>query len=96
MSCSLEIKTLKGDFVLLEHTSVDLTVGELYEKISEFEATQDGKWKCMLIVRSSPKTLKPIADAEKKISEYGVIAGVKYRVEVILHMGACHSTCKRN
>jgi len=96
MSCSLEIKTLNGDFVLLEDTSVDLTVGELYEKISKFETTQDGKWKCMLIVNKSPKTLKPIADAEKRISEYGVIEGVKYRVEVILDMGACHTTCKRN
>jgi hypothetical protein len=96
MSCILEVKTLlKGQFVVLEETSLNATVGDLYKRVSGVEDTPDGKWKLMLIVKS-PRTLKPIRDQEKQLKEYGAEDGSKYRVEVILDMGACHTTCKRN
>lgn len=93
--CSLEIKTLKGKFQILEGIRLDSTVGELYAKVGEIEDTPDGKWKIMLIAKS-PRTLKPIQDEAKELKEYGVVEGKQYRVEVILDMGACHTSCKRN
>ena len=94
--CHLEIKTLKGEKIVLENINpATTTVGDLYEKVSEIESAPDGKWKLMLIVKS-PRTLKPITDQAKLLQEYGPQDGQTYRVEVILDMGACHTTCKRN
>ena len=92
----MEVKTLKGNFVLLEAAGLDCTVVDLYEKVSAIEATPpDGKWKLLLIVKSS-RTLKPISDQDRMLSDYGAVDHEKYRVEVILDMGACHTTGKRN
>ena len=93
--CSLEVKTLKGKFKILEGIRLDSTVGDLYTRVGEIEDTPDGKWKIMLIA-TSPRTLKPIQDEAKQLKDYGVIEGKQYRVEVILDMGACHTSCKRN
>jgi hypothetical protein len=95
MSCTLEVKTLKGVMVLLESVSLDYTVNDLYESVAAVEDTPDGKWKLMIIVKS-PRTLKPITHKGKTVLEYGAAEGQKCRVEVILDMGACHTTCKRN
>lgn len=95
MACTLEIKTLKGKKELLEDISLDSTVGDLYTAVTKIEDTPDGKWKLMLIAKS-PRTLKPIQDEAKQLKEYGVVEGRQYRVEVILDMGACHSSCRRN
>jgi hypothetical protein len=92
-SCNLEVKMLKGQKVILEDISLNETVAELYDRVAEFENTPDGKWKMMLITKSV-RTLRK-SDSEKKLSDYGAEAGQQYRVEVILDMGACHTTCKR-
>ena len=43
------------------------------------------------------RTLKPSTDMDKIMNEYcGVKEGQAYRLEVILDMGACHTTCKRS
>ena len=95
MSCNLEIKTLKGELVVLENIPIaSTTVRELYHQVAKHESTPDGKWKLMLVVKSA-RTLKPSSDMDKQLSEYGVEEGKQYRVEVILDMGACHTTCKR-
>lgn len=94
-SCTLEIKTLKGEFCIVEDVDLETTVEDLYNKVGEVETTPDGKWKIMIIVKS-PRTLKPIQDKEKKLIDYGASDGGRYRVEVILDMGACHTSCKRN
>lgn len=94
-ACTLEVKTLKGKKVMLLDVPIQTTVGELYEKVAEVEDTQEGKWKIMLIARS-PRTLKPITDQHRKLHEYGTEPGHQYRVEIILDMGACHSSCARN
>ena len=93
MACTLEIKTLKGKKELLEDVSLDSTVGDLYTAVTKIEDTR--RWKLMLIAKS-PRTLKPIQDEAKQLKEYGVVDGRQYRVEVILDMGACHSSCRRN
>jgi hypothetical protein len=86
---------LKGEKILIENVSLEFTVQDLYNKVAEVEDTPDGKWKLMLIAKS-PRTLKPIQDQEKQLIDYGAVDGQQYRVEVILDMGACHTTCKRN
>lgn len=86
---------LKGEKILIPNVSLECTVQDLYDKVAETEDTPDGKWKLMLIVKS-PRTLKPIQDKEKRLIDYGAADSQQYRVEVILDMGACHTTCKRN
>jgi hypothetical protein len=86
---------LKGEKILIENVSLEFTVKDLYNKVAEVEDTPDGKWKLMLIAKS-PRTLKPIQDQEKQLLDFGAVDGQQYRVEVILDMGACHTTCKRN
>lgn len=93
MSCDLEVKTLKGKKVVLNNVNLDETVSNLYDRVGEIEDTPDGKWKMMLIAKSV-RTLR-FSDSDKQLREYGAVAGEKYRVEVILDMGACHTTCKR-
>lgn len=95
MSCALEIKTLKGEFSVVENISIETTVEDLYNQVAKVETTPDGKWKLMIIVRS-PRTLKPIQDKDKQLKEYGAEDGSCYRVEVILDMGACHTSCRRS
>ena len=92
--CHYEVKTLKGEIVLLQDMSLDATVHDLYREVAKVESTPDGKWKLMLMVQS-PRTLKPSSDMERQLSEYGVKQGQTSRVEVILDMGACHTSCKR-
>lgn len=92
--CDYEIKTLKGKMIMLENIPLDATVRDLYQQVAAVETTPDGKWKLMLIAKS-PRTLKPSSDMNKQLQEYGVQEGQQYRVEVILDMGACHTTCKR-
>ena len=91
MSCSFEVKTLKGKSETLSNVPLDTTVREFYQMVTPLEPTPDGKWKLMLGTR----TLKPSTDMDKLLKDYGVEDGGQYRIEVILDMGACHTTCKR-
>jgi hypothetical protein len=93
-SCNLEIKTLKGEKVVLEGVDLEDSVETLYHKVQQIETAPDGKWKLMIVVKSSARTLK-WSDKEKPLREYGVEANQQYRVEVILDMGACHTICRR-
>mmetsp|Transcript_21834 Transcript_21834/g.24905 ORF Transcript_21834/g.24905 Transcript_21834/m.24905 type:complete len:96 (-) Transcript_21834:75-362(-) len=92
--CTLEIKRLNGEFNILENISLQLTVGELYDRVEQ-DIIPDGKWKMMLIIKS-PRTLKPIQDKDKTLLDYGAVDDQRYRVEVILDMGACHTSGRRN
>ena len=91
-TCSLEVKTLKGEKIILEDISIELTVQDLYGRVAALETTPKGKWKLMVITTSG-RTLKP-SDGDKLLKEYGVKTEQQYRVEVILDMGACHTICK--
>ena len=93
MSCDLEVKTLKGQIVMLANVNLNETVSELYNRVGEIEDTPDGKWKMMLITKSI-RSLR-VSDSDKQLRAYGALAGEKYRVEVVLDMGACHTTRKR-
>lgn len=57
-SCNLEINTLKGEKVVLETVELDETVEKLYHRVQQIETTPDGKWKLMIAVKSSARTLK--------------------------------------
>lgn len=57
-TCQLEVKTLKGQIVLLEDISIaTTTVEEVYRRVHEIETTPDGKWKLMIVAKSL-RTLK--------------------------------------
>ena len=91
--CILEVKTLRSQTHVLVDVDLDETVSQLYERVSFFETTPIGKWKLML-VSPSIRTLRP-SDEHKRLRDYGAEADQKNRLEVILDMGACHTTCKR-
>lgn len=91
--CILEVKTLRSEKHLLVDVNLDETVSELYDRVSLLETTQTGKWK-MMLVTPSIRTLRP-SDGHKLLRDYGAEADQTYRLEVILDMGACHTTCKR-
>jgi hypothetical protein len=94
MSCNYQVKTLKGQLETLSDIPLNITVRELYQLVEPLESTPNGKWKLMLL--PSVRTLKPSTDLDKEMKEhYGVQEGYEYRLEVILDMGACHTTCKR-
>lgn len=94
MSCTLELKTLKGAKHILQNIDLETTtIEDLYGIVREFETTPDGKWKLMLIAKSV-RTLR-WGDKERTLDGYGTEAGRQYRLEVILDMGACHTTRKR-
>lgn len=93
-SCQLEVKTLKGDTAILDAVDLDETVEAIYDRVRPLETTPDGKWKLMLIVGGAIRTLR-WTDRTKQLSEYGAKENQKYRLEVILDMGACHTTRKR-
>ena len=78
--------------------NVYITVRQLYELVVPLESTPDGKWKLMLLPPGKgPRTLRPSTDLDKQMgADYGVQPEQEYRLEVILDMGACHTTCKRN
>ena len=81
-TCSLQVKLLNSDMVLLENVSLDETVDQLYARIALIEtATQ--QWK-LLIITSSPRTMKLTNDCQKALRDYGVEADRQYRLEVIL------------
>jgi hypothetical protein len=84
---------MKGNKIMVENVSLDSTVQELYDRVDEIEDTPSGKWKLM-VVAGSARTLKP-SDGDKLLKEYGLKADQTYRLEVILDMGACHTTCRR-
>ena len=56
-SCNLEVKTLKGQIVLLSDVPIESTIQSIYERVHEIETTPDGKWKLMIIT-TSLRTLK--------------------------------------
>ena len=96
MSCNYQVKTLKGHIETLTDVSLDITVREIYQLVTPFESTPEGKWKLMLTTPCI-RTLKPSTDMDKIMKEYcRVKEGQVYRLEVILDMGACHTTCKRS
>ena len=91
---NLEVKTLKGQIVLLSDVPIESTIQSIYERVHEIETTPDGKWKLM-IVATSLRTLK-WSERDRPLVEFGVKPGETYRVEVILDMGACHGgLCRR-
>jgi hypothetical protein len=93
-TCRLEIKTLKGQKIILENMAIDTTIESLYFQVRNIETTPNGKWKLLVIVEGSLKTLK-WSENERLLNEFGVVRNKQYRIEVVLDMGACHSTCKR-
>ncbi|CAB9501310.1 expressed unknown protein [Seminavis robusta] len=96
MSCSYQVKTLKGQLQVISDIPLDATVRELYQAVAPIESSPIGKWKLMLMLPGKgPKTLKPSTDLDKQMVEFGVQQDGEYRIEVILDMGACHTTCKR-
>ena len=90
--CILEVKNLRSQTHVLVDVNLDETVSDLCERVSLVETTQTGKWKLMLVTPSM-RTLRP-SDGHKRLRDYGAEAEQKYRLEVILDMGACHTTCK--
>eukprot|EP00934_Nitzschia_sp_Nitz4_P003298 Nitzschia sp. Nitz4//scaffold101_size76361//69091//69399//NITZ4_005616-RA/size76361-processed-gene-0.134-mRNA-1//1//CDS//3329532200//3288//frame0 len=95
--CQLEVKTLKGDKHILSDIAFETTtIEELYRIVHDYETAPDGKWKLLVIVKGSMKTLK-WAERDRRLVEFGVEAGQQYRLEVVLDMGACHSgLCRLN
>jgi hypothetical protein len=93
--CTVQIKTMKGDVHVVKDVPVDSTIRELYELVDPLEATRDGKWKLMM-TSPSIKTFK-LADVDKRLNDdgYRIQPGRLYKVEVVLDMGACHTTCRR-
>ena len=93
----LEIKTLHGKKVVWDGIDADtLTIEELYRRVHTIEKTPDGKWKLMM-VSPTLKTLK-WSDKDRTLSSVGIKAAANNgacRIEVVLDMGACHTTCKR-
>jgi hypothetical protein len=81
-TCSLQVKLLNSDMVLLEKVPLDETVDQLYGRIAQIE-TAAQQWK-LLIVTSSPRTMKLANDCQKTLRDYGVEADRQYRLEVIL------------
>ena len=92
-TCSLEVKTLKSQKYILTDVSLDETVSEIYDRVGQVEDTPTSKWKMMLVAKSV-MTLRR-GDGAKLLREYGAESDQQYRVEVILDMGACHTTCAR-
>ena len=81
--CSLEIRLLNGDKVLVE--SVDLgtaTVGRVFDEVSKLE-DPESEWKLMAVVEGR---LVPLRGTEKKrkLSDLKFQAKVQYRIEVCL------------
>jgi hypothetical protein len=92
--CTVQVKTMKGEILFLYDLDVNSTVRDLYQRIEPLETTTpDGKWKLMMTF-PTVKTFK-INDMDKKLSDYKMLPNQTYKVEVILDMGACHTTCKR-
>jgi len=91
-TCKLEIKTLKGEKVILEDVAIDSSVESLYAIVSDIETTPNGKWKLIVVVKGSLKTLK-LGEKERRLKDFGVLPSEQYRIEVVLDMGACHSSC---
>ena len=91
--CILEVKTLMSQTHELVDIDLNESVSDLYKRVACLENTTTTKWKLILITPSL-KTLRP-SDGHKLLRDYGVEANQKYRLEVILDMGACHTTCKR-
>ena len=95
---ALEVKTLKGDKVLLEgmNTATE-TVQQLYDRVAKFESSN--KWKLALVIPGRGLvTVKyhPTDSASITLDSFrGLNNGETYRVEVILDMGACHGECRR-
>mmetsp|Transcript_51298 Transcript_51298/g.76637 ORF Transcript_51298/g.76637 Transcript_51298/m.76637 type:complete len:105 (-) Transcript_51298:27-341(-) len=92
--CSFQAKTLKGKGHLIENVPLNESVPDFYRRIGDIEDTKEGKWKMMVIVNGSLRTLKK-QDKDKVLRDYGTLPNEVYRIEVVLDMGACHSTCKR-
>jgi hypothetical protein len=86
--CTLQVKTLKVQFVSLYDISTESTIQDIYERVHDIETTPDGKWKLM-IVTTSLRTLK-WSERERQLVDFGVKPNGTYRVEVVLDMGACH------
>jgi len=96
----LEITTLHGKKVLWEDVDADsTTIEDLYRRVGTIETTPDGKWKLMM-VKPYFKTLK-WSDKECALASVGIQPPASdgnnslCRIEVVLDMGACHTTCKR-
>lgn len=96
-TCTLEVKTLKGEKILLEKVPIEMTIEDLYQRVHDIETTPDGKWKLMIVTKSL-RTLK-WSEKHRQLIDFGVESGITtspYRVEVVLDMGACHGgLCRR-
>jgi len=88
-ACQLQVKTLSSDIVTLE-IPTNTTIQELYDKVTPLE--KGTKWKLML-----GKTLKnlKLSEGGSTLEDFGIQSGESVRVEMILDMGACHTTCRR-
>ena len=81
-TCLLQVKLLNSDMVLVEKVPLDETVDQLYARIAQIEtATQ--QWK-LLLITTSPRTMRLANDCQKTLQDYGVEANMQYRLEVIL------------
>jgi hypothetical protein len=90
--CSLEVKTLEGNKIVLEHVSLTETVEDIYERVARLllETNHDQrKWKLMIVIPGrGGLTLK---EKSRTLASYHTQDGRQYRIEVILDMGACHT-----
>eukprot|EP00978_Attheya_sp_CCMP212_P003623 scaffold7597_cov66-Attheya_sp.AAC.2 len=90
--CALEVKTLQGNKILLEHVSLTETVEDIYERVARLllETNHDQRtWKLMIVIPGrGGLTLKEKA---RTLASYHTQDGHQYRIEVILDMGACHT-----
>ena len=89
--CQLEIKTLKGEKIVVSNVSVTETIEDLYKRVDQVESTPKGKWKIMVVTPTgSVRTLK-WDNKDDQLCNYGVKeSSLQYRIEVVLDMGACH------
>jgi hypothetical protein len=102
--CSLEVKTLQGKKIVMEHVSLTETVEDIYGRVARLDDTNNSytpasnddqrKWKCMIVIPGrGGLTLK---ERSRTLASYHTHAGQQYRIEVILDMGACHTRRQLN
>ena len=87
-TCTLQVKTLKGQIVVWNKIPVTSSVHDLYQRVHTVETTPNGNWKLLIVTSLSLRTLK-WSEKDRPLRDFGVEPHGTYRVEVVLDMGAC-------
>lgn len=82
-TCTLEIKTLNGDKVLVDDIDLDTaTIADVFAHVQKVE-DPESEWKLMAVVNGRLVPLR-WAERERKLSELKFQASLQYRIEVCL------------